>query len=56
MRVAAGLELLMVGRVLRVRLVRRWLLGSLWLFGTLWLAIGPLRILVHTRRVYWEEP
>lgn len=56
MRVSASLEALCGGRVVRVHLVRRWRLGSLWWARSLWLAAGPLRVVVHTRRVYWSEP
>lgn len=55
MRLSAQLELLCRGRVLRVCLSRRWQVGALSLCGTWWLALGPLRLLVHARRVMWED-
>ena len=56
MRLSARVEVLLGGRVLRVCLTRRWMLGALWFERSGWLAVGPLRVLTHTRRVYWEEP
>lgn len=56
MRVLAKAELLCHGRVVRVCLSPRWQLGALWFCGTLWVAIGPVRALLHTRRMYWSEP
>lgn len=56
MRLTGRLELLCRGRVLRVCLSRRWQVGSLWFCGTLWVAVGPVRLIVHTKRVMWSEP
>jgi hypothetical protein len=55
-RIRARLELLCRGRILRVCVSRRWQIGSLWFCGTLWLALGPVRVIVQTRRVWWEQP
>lgn len=56
MRLRAHLELLCRGRVLRVCLSRRWQVGALSLCGTVWVALGPVRVIVHTKRVVWSEP
>jgi hypothetical protein len=56
MQIHARFELLCRGRILRVCLSRRWQVGSLWFCGTLWVALGPLRVTVHMRRVWWEQP